>query len=174
MASSSKKFWSVLMTKQASSSDARANLRNQEFEYFHPQFRKRAVRGVRTIAPLFPYYLIVRIDEQRQDWRVLSSTRGVRGIILDGDKPGLVPDEHVATLRSLSEFTSDGYYHDAECEHPRFVFDSPVLGLRGLFAQKFGIYKGLEGNNGSRVRVLFNILGREAQFVVRSDDLVAA
>lgn len=165
------------MTKQASSSDARANLRNQDFEYFHPQFRKRAVNGVRAVTALFPYYLIVRIDDRKHGkdgWRVLSSTRGVRGIILDGDKPGRVPDECVSDLRALTDDTVDGYYRDPDSEHPSFEPGAPVLGLRGLFAEKFGTYKGLAGNSGARVRVLFSILGREAEFEVRADDLVAA
>jgi transcriptional antiterminator RfaH len=168
------KFWIVLMTKQASSSDAIINLRNQAFEFFHPQYRRRAVRGIRQIAPLFPYYLITRIDERTQDWRVLASTRGVKGVLMDGERPGRVPDVHVETLRRLTEDTNDGYYADPTCDHPRFDPGQSVLGLRGLFAEKYGTYKGLAGNNAARVRVLFSILGREAEFEVRADDLADA
>lgn len=162
------------MTKQSSSSDALTNLRNQSFEYFHPQYRRRAVRGVRQVSPLFPYYLMVRVDERKQDWRVLSSTRGVKGILMDGDRPGRVRDDAVSDIRALTDDTDDGYYHDPNHDHPRFDAGAPVLGLRGLFAEKYGTYRGLAGNNGARVRVLFSILGREAEFEVRADDLIAA
>lgn len=167
------KYWIVLKTKQASSSDAVANVRSQDFELFHPTFRMRPVRGVRRVAALFPNYLMVRVDELRQDWRVLSSTRGVSSVLLFGDVPGYVSDESVRDLQVLTDDTDDGYYHDPLHEHPRFIPGSSVEGLRGLFVGKYGTYRGLSGNRGDRVRVLFNILGREAEFEVGADDMVA-
>lgn len=150
-----------------------SNIRRQGFEYFHPQFRRRAVRGVRLVAPLFPYYLMVRIDQRKNDWRVLSNTKGVSCILMDGLVPGKVRDEDVARLRSLTDDTHDGYYVDPTCEHPQFTQGESVEGLRGLFQDKFGTYVGLAGNSAARVRVLFTILGREAEFEVRADDLQA-
>lgn len=173
LAGRQRKYWIVLKTKQASSSDAVTNVRNQDFEFLHPTFRMRAVRGVRKRAALFPYYLMVRVDDRRQDWRVLSSTKGVASVLLAGDKPGHVRDADVEDIRVLTEDTDDGYYHDPAHEHPRFTPGESVVGLRGLFQDKYGRYKGLAGNNAARVRVLFNILGREAEFEVRADDLVA-
>lgn len=128
---------------------------------------------MRAIAPLFPHYLMVRVDEREQDWRVLSSTKGVTCILMDGEKPGKVRDDVVARLRALTDDTDDGYYLDPTCEHPRFIPGASVEGLRGLFQDKFGTYVGLAGNSAARVRVLFSILGREAEFEVRADDLQA-
>ncbi len=128
---------------------------------------------MRQTTALFPYYLMVRVDVRKQDWRVLSSTKGVSSILLDGLLPGRVLDEDVARLRSLTDDTDDGYYHDPKCEHPRFTQGESVEGLRGLFQDKFGTYVGLAGNSAARVRVLFSILGREAEFEVRADDLQA-
>lgn len=162
------KFWIALKTKQASSSDAVTNVRRQGFEYFHPQFRRRAVRGVRAITPLFPYYLIVRVDQRKQDWKVLSSTKGVAQIV-----GRIARDEQVDHLREIIESTVDGYYHDPLCDHPSFAPGESVEGLRGLFKDKFGTYVGLAGNSAARVRVLFNILGRDSEFEVRADDLQA-
>ncbi len=165
---SKRKFWTVLKTKQASSRDAVQHVRRQSFEVFHPLYRQRSVRGVRKATALFPHYLMVRVDERKQDWRVLASTKGVSGVL------GKIRDEHVEAIRVLTDETPDGYYHDPKHEPPRFARGEPVLGLRGLFADKFGIYRGLAGNRGDRVRVLFNILGREAEFELRAEDLQAA
>ncbi len=173
MGKRSSSYWIVLKTKQSSSSDAIANVRNQDFEYFHPTFRERAVRGVRRITALFPHYLIVRIDDRKNDWKVLCSTRGVAEVLLAGDKPSRVPDQHVEEIRALTEDTVDGYYHDPEHDAPRFAPNAAVEGIRGLFKGKYGIYRGLSGNRGDRVRVLFDILGRSAEFEVRVDDLTA-
>lgn len=167
------RFWTVLKTKQASSRDAVANVRRQSFEYFHPMYRETLQRGVRRIAPLFPYYLMVRVDERKQDWRVLSSTKGVSNILLMDGKPGRVHDDRVAELRSLTDDTEDGYYHDPKTEPPRFVAGEHVEGLRGLFEGKFGVYRGLAGNSASRVRVLFDILGKPTEFDVCAYDMRA-
>lgn len=165
----SNKYWAVVKTKQSSSKDARVNLRNQDFEFFHLTFRARSVRGVRKVTALFPYYLIVRIDERKNDPRVIHSTKGVSTIV------GKVRNDDIRYFRSVTEKTDDGQYRyvDPTHEAPRFDLESSVCGLRGLFHDKYGTYKGLAGNRGDRVRVLFNILGRDAEFEVNAVDLVA-
>ncbi len=128
-----------------------------------------SVRGVRRVEPLFPHYLTVRVDERKQDWKVLCSTKGVQYVL------GKVRDEVVDRFRKLTDDTADGYYLDSAMEAPRFKPDSTVLGLRGLFEDKFGRYVGLaSGNRAERVRVLFHVLGRDAEFEVNACDLVAA
>jgi transcriptional antiterminator RfaH len=161
-------------TKQPSSKEALTNVRNQGFDYFHPMMRLQSVRAVRRAVPVFPYYLMVRVDDRRSDWRALCSTRGVSYMLMDGERPGVVRDDVVEDLRRLSEDNDDGYYHDASQEAPRFKPDSVVLGTRGLFQDHFGTYKGLAGNRAERVRVLFKILGKDAEFEVNAVDLVAA
>ncbi len=133
----------------------------------------RAVHGVRRIAPLFPFYLMVQVDERTHNWRALCSTRGVSYVLLDGEQPGHVSDKVIQDLRTLTDDTPDGYYLDPQHELPRFNAGSSVAGLRGLFVGKYGTYRGLAGNRGDRVRVLFNILGREAEFELNAVDLVA-
>lgn len=162
------KYWLVLKTKQSASKDARTNVRNQGFEYFHPQYRAMLLRGVRKVTPLFPYYLMVRVDPIKQDWRVLHSTKGVSGVV------GKARDVEVDVIRSLTDNTEDGYYHDPMSDPPRFNPGEPVQGLRGLFEDKFGTYRGLAGNTASRVRVLFSILNRETEFEVCAYDLQSA
>ncbi len=165
------KFWTVLKTKQPSSNDAVENVEAQGFEYFHPRYRRRPVRGVRRVAPLFPHYLMVRVDESYQNWKVLCSTKGVSSVLMSGDRPGHVSDEAVEDIRSL--LAEDGLYVDPLHEAPLFPTDCEVEGLRGLFAGKHGRYKGLAGNRGDRVRVLFRILGREAEFELGAQDIAA-
>lgn len=165
------KYWIVLKTKQASSRDAVINVRNQTFEYIHPLFRKRAVRGIRQRAPIFPYYLLVRIDETKeQDWKVLSSTKGVSYVIAMSGKPSVVPNDFVRHLKKAINNSADGYYPDLTQEDQRFERGDIVEGVRGLFEDKYGTYIGL-ANEAHRVRVLFSILGKDAEFEVRVDDL---
>jgi transcription antitermination factor NusG len=169
------KFWMVLKTKQASSSDAIENARKQGFEVFHPQYRLRPVRGIRKIVALFPFYLLVNVDETINDWKVLASTRGVERILMNSDnEPGYVSDQAIADIRTLTDDSHDGYYHDPNHEPPVFAKDAVVMGKRGLFVGKHGIYKGLAGTRGDRVRVLFTLLGKTSHFELNAYDLVAA
>lgn len=161
-------YWMVLKTKQASSRDAITNITRQGFNYFHPMFRAQSVRGVRRPEPLFPHYLSVQVDERKHDWKSLCSTKGVAHVL------GKVRDEVINHFRTLTDDTEDGYYQDPSSAAPRFKSESVVLGRRGLFENQFGVYRGLAGNRAERVRVLFNILGREAEFEVSAFDLVAA
>lgn len=165
------RFWLVLKTKQASSKEARKNVSNQDFEFYHPMYRERLHFGVRRVMPMFPYYLLVRVNEKKQNWRVLSSTRGVSSVLLSGDAPSRVPDEDVQGFRELENEL--GYCELAEHEAPRFTDRQGVRGVNGLFAGCDGIYQGIAGSR-DRVRVLFQILGRPKVVEMKAFDLVAA
>lgn len=125
---------------------------------------------MRKVTALFPYYLMIRVDERKQDPRVLHSTKGISSVI-----PGRVDQAALDYFRSCTEKTDPGMYRyeDPAHEHPRFNPGESVEGLRGLFKDKYGTYVGLAGNSAARVRVLFTFLGREAEFEVRADDLQA-
>ena len=90
---------------------------------------------------------------------------------LSGDRPGRVSDQSIEDIRAL--LAEDGLYLDPQHEAPLFPTNCRVEGLRGLFHGKFGIYKGLSGTRGDRVRVLFRILGREAEFELGAHDIAA-
>lgn len=161
-----------MKTKQADSRTAVVNVRKQGFKYYRPMYRLRKVQGVRRRAPLFPFYLLVWIDESVHDWRVLASTRGV-AYVLGGDKPSRADASIIKEFWKQTE-GNDGYYVDPQQEPPRFNAGQVVRGLRGIFSDKYGKYVGLASNASERVRVLFNMLGREAEFEVRAEDLAAA
>ena len=166
----SKRYWIAVKTKQASSRDAIVNVRNQDYEYFHLTFRTRAVRGIRKVHALFPFYLIVRVDLRKNDPRVLHSTKGIKGIV------GRVDEDSIRYFKSCTEKTDPGVYRysDPAHDYPKFEPGQRVVGLRGLFDDKYGTYRGLAGNSAARVRVLFSILGREAEFELPSYDLASA
>lgn len=165
------RYWAVLKTKQASSKEARKHVANQDFEFYHPMYRERPVFGVRRVLPMFPYYLLVRINERKQNWRVLSNTRGVSSVLLMNGEPSRVSDEHVQSFRDLENEL--GYCELAEHEAPSFTERQGVRGINGIFAGCSGIYQGLAGSR-ERVRVLFQILGRPKVVEMKAFDLVPA
>ena len=58
-----------------------------------PRYRKvrrHSRRFERVLAPLFPHYLFVRLDMERQRWRPILSTYGVHHLICNGIAPASV------------------------------------------------------------------------------------
>src|SRR4029077_4881351 len=97
-----KKYWTVLRTKQPNSADARRHILRCGFQILHLMYRKRPKDGVRKIMPLFPYYLLVRIDPNTEDWKSLNFMRGARCLIQNGNKmPAYVSDEDVKRFREI-------------------------------------------------------------------------
>ncbi len=164
--------WSLLKTKQASSRNAIINVGLQGFQVCHLMYRERRYRGERKVRPLFPNYLMVQIDTRRDDWKKLVSTRGVVHLFMSSNLPSRIPDRVIAYFRGLEN--SLGYVEIEEHETPRFTSGQTVMATSGLFEKKFGTYRALVGSRGDRVKVLFDILGKSAEFEVDAHSLVAA
>lgn len=167
-----RKFWGVLATKSLSSGEAIRNVRAQAvYDLYHPKYRETPVRGVRKIAPLFPGYLFVRMT--LENWKPLASTRDVRRVIMFGDRPGWVDDDEVERLRSLENDV--GYVEPAFAQPPAFAAGQSVEAKRGIFKDQFGEYVGLADHRGGhRVRVLFEIMGRQSEYEISAFDLQAS
>ena len=152
--------WIVLATKQPNSADARRNISRQHFEILHLLYRKKRNRGIRKVMPLFPFYLLVRIDVRDESWKNLNYTRGVRRVFQNGcGGPAIVPDECVKMFKKMEADSPSGYVEVAEHEAPRFRQNETVEVREGWLRGCMGMYRGLAGASADRVRVLFSILG---------------
>lgn len=84
------------------------NLERQGFHAYCPMVKRR-VRHARklreVLRPLFPGYVFIRIDLNRDQWRPIMSTIGVRNLIRFGDRLGVLP---AAFVESLLARESDG------------------------------------------------------------------
>lgn len=73
---------------------AQKNLENQHYHTFLPFFWKtvRHARQTRNVQQaLFPGYLFIQLDLDRDRWRSVNSTFGVSRLIMSGDRPAVVP-----------------------------------------------------------------------------------
>ncbi|HEX5470597.1 MAG TPA: transcriptional activator RfaH, partial [Lacipirellulaceae bacterium] len=79
------------------------NLRRQAYETYCPRLRKR-IRHARKVQdvlrPMFPGYLFVRVDTERQRWRPINSTVGVRAAVSCGDRLSFLSDGFIAALQA--------------------------------------------------------------------------
>lgn len=131
-------------------------LRRQGFDGFCPRFRKVRSHGRKReviLVPLFPGYVFVRIDIERQPWRSVNGTLGVKRLVgSEGNRPEAIP---AAAMQTLFRRCDDGIV-------TRLV-DQPKAGqavriLSGPFAESLGEIEALDDRG--RVNVLLDILGQ--------------
>ena len=164
------KNWFVANTRTRSEALAQANLVNQGFETYLPQYnhqRRHARRVDYVRAPLFPRYLFVRMDLEKDHWRPVLSTIGVQSLVSNGLEPAAVPDGIIEEIRSreaengLVSLTDLRQFRNGEA----ITLDrGPFAGREGLFDSK---------SDDQRVIVLLNIMGRPVRVRIPMEDIQA-
>ena len=97
--------WYVVPCRARQESRALAHLQRQGYGCFLPLLAVEQVRqGQRCWVnePLFPGYLFVALDPQRDDWGPIRSTRGVLRVVGFGGQPVPMPPGAVAALQQAS------------------------------------------------------------------------
>lgn len=148
--------WYVVSASPGSESVAETNLRRQGFSTWTPrQLRvvRSARRRIEKRVPFFPGYLFTQLDVERQRWRSVNGTFGVRSLIMAGGRPlpcprGLVEDLQVLTGR-------DGIFNAAAAARP----GDTVRLVSGPMAQLVGTLEHLDG--AGRARVLLKLLNSD-------------
>ncbi len=87
--------WYVVRTKPQSEYLAEHALSGQGFEVFLPLVGSPTPRAGREDTPLFPGYLFLHYDVDRQDWPSLSQLPGILGWVRFNGAVPAVPDEVV-------------------------------------------------------------------------------
>ena len=146
--------WFLAHTQPKGESKAKLHLGAQGFRTYLPQIQKtiRHARRLRTVrAPLFPRYLFVILDLERDRWLSVRSTVGVSRLITHPDgRPVPVP---VGIVESLIE----------QCDGNLTRLDSSLVKgqhvriLSGPFAEFVGKLERLD--EAGRVQVLLEMMG---------------
>ena len=145
--------WFLAHTLPKSERRAELHLGAQGFRTYLPQIRKtiRHARQLRTVrAPLFPRYLFVTLDLERDRWLSVRSTVGVSSLFTQDGWPVPVP---VGIVESLIE-QCDGNVTRLDT---RLVKGQHVRILSGPFADFVGTLKRLDP--AGRVQVLLEMMG---------------
>lgn len=147
--------WYVVRTLPRKERVAEINLARQSFGTFCPYLLKTQRRGRRfeeVRAPVFPGYLFVGIDPERDRWRSVNGTLGVSQLLL-GER-GLPMPMPIGAMEELF----------ARCDGARMVNlyqglqpGSGVRIVEGPFARRLASLERADDNG--RVRVLLEVLG---------------
>jgi transcriptional antiterminator RfaH len=155
--------WYAAYTQPQTEARAAQQLRNQGFDVFLPlcrRLRRHARRSETVLRPLFPRYLFVALDSERQRWRSVNGTRGIIHLVCQGDRPAAVPAGVVEALRARADGTG-AVPLDALAVFER---GQPVLVTDGPFAGHTGRYEALTADQ--RVILLLELLGRRVEVAV--------
>ena len=162
--------WHVVQTLPRSENKAALHLQRQGFVVYLPRYLKRRshARKVDFVpSPLFPQYVFVAIDLLNQRWRSVNSTVGVARLICRGQFPVEVP--HDVVLRLQRRQDALGFVHQ---HRDAFRPGDKVRVRDGAFSDFLGYFEGM--NDGERVAVLLDLLGRKVRVVMSVDVIEAA
>jgi transcriptional antiterminator RfaH len=161
--------WFLAHTLPKGEWKAELHLGAQGFRTFQPQIRKtiRHARQLKTVrAPLFPRYLFVVLDLERDRWLSVRSTVGVSSLFSSRDgRPVPVP---MGIVESLIERSEDNLTRlDSE-----LVKGQHVRVLTGPFVDFIGTLDRL--NAAGRVRVLLQMMGTAVPVTLHRSALAPA
>ena len=154
--------WYVVSTHANQEGRAQVNLERQGFKAWLPALlrSRRHARRIDTVrAPMFPGYLFVRLDPERDRWFSINGTLGVRRLLCHGDRPARVPDGFVDALyRTLDK---DGLSAMPDgCLQPGAL----VRVVAGPFVDCVGTLMHLASSE--RVALLLRVLNRDVATVM--------
>lgn len=149
--------WYVARTNRSREQLAEEHLNRQAFRTFLPvlpRTRRRNGKFHTRLAPVFPGYIFVNLDLERDRWHSVNGTFGVGYLIASGDRPTPVPPGVVEVLKVAFDTSNL-----REEPLPAFTVGDKVELTTGPFANMVGEL--LETSSGGRVKILLEVMGRE-------------
>lgn len=151
--------WFAVYTKPRQEQTALLNLEGQSFECYLPMAeggrQRQSGRGNISHCPLFPRYLFLQGDPERQSFASVRSTRGVVGLVRAGFELISIPAAIIAGLKARMHPATGLITVDSNALNAGDkvrVFDGPLAALEGVFKERRGRCRSL---------LLLNILGQE-------------
>jgi transcriptional antiterminator RfaH len=163
--------WIVASTHPHKEQLALDNLARQGFHSYCPRIRRRTRHARRlqvVLRPLFPGYVFIRLNPEKEQWRSIASTFGVRSLIRFGERPGTVPDQFVCGLRS----TEAGGAVTIPRARDSYEVGEKVRMREGPFEGLIATV--LSANESERITVLMDLLRRSVRVRISINEVVPA
>ncbi|MCY1287562.1 Transcription antitermination protein RfaH [compost metagenome] len=98
--------WYLIQCKPKQDARAQEHLHRQAFTCFRPTHcvtRLRAGRKQQQVESLFPGYLFIQLDQVKDNWHPIRSTRGVSQLVCFGEQPAAIADELIERLKQRQD-----------------------------------------------------------------------
>jgi transcriptional antiterminator RfaH len=151
--------WYLIHSKVGAEREAQLHLQRQQYLTYLPRLLQRVRRRGQLrvqVAPLFPRYLFLQLDEGRQSLAPVRSTSGVANVVRFGGRFATVHDGIIKELRARED-PETGLH--SLCVPARLTRGMPVRIDGGAFTGLEGVFERAEGAD--RVVVLLTLLGQE-------------
>lgn len=159
--------WYVLTSKPRQDAYAEEQLNNQGYNTYRPiAVREQRRRGklFKVTESLFPRYLFIELDVERDNWSPIRSTYGVSDFVKFGGMPMSVPESLVENLRHR-----EAQYQDRFIDLDRFQHGDVVVIKSGPFEGLNAVFERYNGEE--RAILLMNILHEQAKVTVSPVDI---
>ena len=165
-----KRQWYVAATQPNKERFAIENLQRQGFNTFYPRMKRARHRKNRiesVVEGLFPGYVFVNFDRDRDRWQAINGTFGVRTLVgVRGSEPAPVPQR---AMRALLDRCPDELW----CEDSAGLAQGDRVELiDGPFAGGIAEFEAMLP--GDRVCVLLAWLGTQRSVVMPASYIMAA
>lgn len=161
--------WYAVQCQPNRERTAAFHLANQGFATFLPLRAKtrRHARRIDTVrVPLFPGYLFVCLDLNRDRWRSIGGTIGVVRLVAHGERPSPAPHGVVESLiEACDDEQTFHWQHELHAGQEIRVINGPL-------AELFGQLDAM--TDSGRLRVLLNIMGGQRPVLLPAEQVVAA
>jgi transcriptional antiterminator RfaH len=162
--------WYAVQTKPRQETIAEQNLQRQDFVTYLPRIslrKRKRNKWVDAVEPLFPRYLFIQVDPDKDSLAPVRSTLGVAGLVRFGQLLRSVPDTVIDYIKLLEDPQTEQRQAETWPHKPGDTLEV----LEGPFASLTGIYQMPLGEN--RALLLIELLGRSNSVAVAKEALAA-
>ncbi|MCB1742774.1 MAG: transcription/translation regulatory transformer protein RfaH [Gammaproteobacteria bacterium] len=154
--------WYLVFSKPRQERVALRHLERQAYRVFLPQVlgqQRHRGRLRPRVAPMFPRYLFIQLDDRNQDWSPIRSTLGVTCMVRFGDRPAQVPEPLIDALLARQ----DPMASQRSAQRPLRRGESVRI-VSGALAGVEAIFDA--STSAERVRLLLDMVGRQTPVLV--------
>ena len=154
------KNWYLIKTKSRQEHVAIKNLENQDFSTYCPTV---TIKNKHIV--LFPGYLFIYLDKEKENWSPIRSTKGVSNFVRFGLNFAQVPDTVIKFLKSNEHINKEKFNNLKS-----FKLGDKIQITDGVFKNCVAIFNSSKPQE--RVVLLMNILGQQQSITIKQESVI--
>jgi transcriptional antiterminator RfaH len=152
--------WYLIKTKSRQEHVAIKNLENQKYSTYCPTVKIKNKHMV-----LFPGYLFIYLDKEKENWSPIRSTKGVSNFVRFGLNFAQVPDTVIKFLKSNEHINKEKFNNLKS-----FKLGDKIQITDGVFKNCVAIFNSSKPQE--RVVLLMNILGQQQSITIKQESVI--